>query len=79
MAEVTDQILRQAKQEFLGRDPVVGIGLDEDHGLKIAFLIERDSFEIENAIRHWAEGRGVRFEITVTGANVPLAADGGRE
>jgi hypothetical protein len=74
MADVTDQILRQAKQEFLGREPVVGIGLVEDHGLKIAFLLERVSFEIENAIRRWAAQRDVGCEISVTGANVPLAA-----
>lgn len=78
MAEVTDQILRQAKQEFLGRDPVVGVGIVEDHGLKIAFLLERVSFEIENAIRRWAAQRDVAFEIAVTGANVPLAAGSGR-
>lgn len=79
MKDVTDQILSQAKREFLGRDPVVGVGVVEDHGLKkLAFLIERISFEIEDAIRRWTAQRNVGFEIAVTGSNVPLAANSGR-
>lgn len=70
MTEVTDQILGQAKREFLGREPVVGVGLA---GSKLAFLLHHSSRESEAEIQRWAAQRDIGFEISVTGANVPAA------
>ena len=52
----------QAQQEFLGRGPVIGVGIAGEEGDKLLFLLRDNSPAAKDEILAWAEER--RVEVT---------------
>jgi hypothetical protein len=71
MPEVNEVTVAKAQEEFLGRMPVIGVGLAEKRGKRLAFVFANDSTKMKLEIRRWARRHHVGVDIHVAGATVP--------
>lgn len=69
MASRIESMQAEAKQLFLGRGGVVGIGIANEigHGL-LTFLLSEDQQETRQQIEFWAKRNKVTVEFLVTGS-----------
>jgi len=55
MATKTKSARDEAEELFLGRGPVVGVGVGDEEGQNLVFLLEKKSLQVENEISAWAK------------------------
>lgn len=62
-----DEHKRQARERFLGKTPVVGVGIQEGDAPRLVFFLERRSSAMERVLREWAEQESIPYAIKVIG------------
>jgi hypothetical protein len=67
MADPIENLKKEAKTVFVGRGPVLGVGVTEDAGERLIFLLREASPSAEQEIKIWAEEHSVGVEFMVTG------------
>lgn len=60
-----------AQRLFLGRGPIVGIGVGGDGDSYLIFLMEEESAEYRQLVNDWSASIGVRASFRITGQNRP--------
>jgi hypothetical protein len=58
---------RDAQRRFLGRWPVISIGIGGEGGQELVFLLEQHSATMQAEILEWAECINVVVQIDVSG------------
>jgi len=74
-----ESVKRLAERKFLGRLHVVGIGITDEEGYGLVFLLENASKQSQAEISNWASRIGIPVEIQVVGRIRPLTAPKGME
>jgi hypothetical protein len=67
MSNPIETLQEQAKHAFVGRGPVLGVGVTEDAGDRLIFLLRENSPSAEREIASWACEHSVGVEFLVTG------------
>ncbi len=67
MANPIESLKKEAKTAFVGRGPVLGVGITEDTDERLVFLLREASPSAEQEITSWAEEHSVGVEFMVTG------------
>ncbi len=67
MSTLMENLKEQAKKEFLGRGTVVGVGVTDEGGEKLVFLLEQESPRTRRHILNWARQHSVKVLFLVTG------------
>jgi hypothetical protein len=62
------EMLQQlATSEFLGRGPIVGVGISANSAEGLIFFLEAESVATERTVQDWAQEHNVRVEFLVSG------------
>lgn len=67
MSDHIEILKKEAKTAFVGRGPVLGVGITEDAGGELIFLLREPSPSAEQEINDWAIDHSVRVQFLVTG------------
>jgi len=67
-----EMLQRLATRQFLGRGPIVGVGITANRSEGLIFFLEVESMATERAVRDWARKHDVHVEFLVSGPIEPL-------
>jgi hypothetical protein len=67
MADPIESLKKEAKTAFVGRGPVLGVGITEDAEERLIFLLREASPSAEQEITSWGLEHSVGVEFMVTG------------
>ena len=73
MVRADETTVAKAQERFLGRKPVIGVGIAEKKGLRLSFLFARDSRKMKSEVRRWARQHHVGVEIQIAGATLRIS------
>jgi len=75
MAPLIRELKIEAERKFLGRGPVIGIGIGGPSEDQLVFMLEAESLEMQQKIRDWAKVRAVLIQFQVTGPIASLSCE----
>ena len=73
MPEVTEITVAKAQKEFLGRQPIIGIGKAENRDNCLSFIFASESAKMRLGTRRWARRHHIRADVHVAGASLEAA------
>jgi len=70
MSTSTKSARSEAQELFLGRGPVIGVGVRDEEGKELVFLLERKSPRLEHEISEWAARSRVGVSFLVSNPTI---------
>lgn len=68
MSDLIESLREEAKQAFLGRNSVIGVGIAEEEGVnRLVFLLSKNTLQARQVISSWAREHRVDVQFIVSG------------